>query len=128
VITYDDLTPAEFAEWGVAEYCPHPSRLLGYACRRDGELVAIGCVWVDEDERWWGAFGGKPGFPHGIHRKTLELFAALERAGVTEIWAEPDAQVVRSREWLERLGFVRADQQSEVYRRGLSSTRRRMVG
>ena len=106
MITYDDLTPAEFAEWGVAEYCPHPSRLLGYACRRDGVLVAIGCVWVDEDERWWGAFGGKPGFPHGIHRKTLELFAALERVGVTEIWAEPDAQVARSREWLERLGFI----------------------
>jgi len=83
---------------------------------------------VDEDERWWGSFGGKPGFPHGIHRKTLELFGALERAGVREILAEPDVQVPRAREWLERLGFVKLSPDREVYHRGISCARSGVSG
>lgn len=118
MIDYEDLTPAHFVEWGYLDH-PHPDRLLGFACRRDGELVAIGFVAVDAEDRWWGGFGSRPGFPAGIHRKTLELFGALTRAGVPEIRALLDRSVPRSREWLVRLGFSPVDDSEMEWTLGL---------
>jgi hypothetical protein len=108
VIRYDELAPEHFEEWGV-DACPHPSRVVGFACRRDERLVAIGCCWVDEDNRWWASFGGREDFPHGIHRKSLDLLDAVGRAGATEIRAMLDDTIPRAREWLLRLGFHPAD-------------------
>jgi hypothetical protein len=108
VIAYDDLKARHFEEWGVEVY-PDPSRLIGFACRRDGELVAIGCCFVAEDDRWWASFGGRGEFPSGIHRKSLDLFAALRGADVKEVRAQLDPTIPRAREWLKRLGFEPAD-------------------
>jgi len=117
VIVWEDMTPAHFVEWGV-EFFPHPSRLLGFACRRDGYLVAIGFVLVDEDETWWASFAKRGDYPRaGIHRYALSLFAAMDRAGIPEIFATADPKIDRSAEWLERLGFTPTE--SEVWKREL---------
>jgi len=108
LIVYDNLEERHFIEWGAETY-PDPSRVFGFACRRDDDLVAIGCCWVDDDNRWWASFGGREGFPHGIHRKSLDLFAALRSANVKEVWAQLDRTIPRAREWLKRLGFQPAD-------------------
>lgn len=108
MIVYDDLKAGHFEEWGVEVY-PDPSRLVGFACRRDDRLVGIGCCFVDDDNRWWASFGGREDFPPGIHRKSLDLLHAVHRAGVSEIRAMLDLTVPRAREWLLRLGFRPAD-------------------
>lgn len=124
MIAFEDLDGSHFEEWGLDTY-PHPSRVLGYACRRDDELVALGFVVVDEDNRWWGSFGSRGRFPaKSVHQKTLELFAALDRAGVPEILAVADPEVARSREWLTRLGFEPGE--NEVWKRGISGSNRRV--
>lgn len=108
MIAYDDLTAGHFEEWGVEVY-PDPSRTVGFACRRDGVLVAIGCCFIGDDNRWWASFGGRGEFPHGIHRKSLDLLHAVGRAGASEIRAMLDNTIPRAREWLLRLGFRPAD-------------------
>ena len=115
MIAFEDLNGSHFEEWGLDNY-PHPSRVLGFACRHDDDLVALGFVVVDEDNRWWGSFGSRGKFPaKSVHAKTLELFGALDRAGVPEILAVADPEIARSREWLARLGFQPA--QDEVWKR-----------
>lgn len=108
MIRYDDLQASHFEEWRV-EVFPDPDRTVGFACRRDGNLVAIGCCFVDDDNRWWASFGGRGDFPRGIHRKSMDLLAAVACAGVTEVRAMLDQSIPRAREWLLRLGFRPAD-------------------
>jgi hypothetical protein len=108
MIRYDELAPQHFEEWG-AEVVPHPSRVVGFACRRDERLVAIGCCWVDDENRWWASFGGRNDFPPGIHRKSMDLLKAVGLAGAKEIRAMLDDTIPRAREWLLRLGFRPAD-------------------
>lgn len=125
MIAYEDLTPGHFVEWGL-DIAPHPSRILGWACRRDDRLVAMGFVLVDETDRWWASLIKRDGFPPvGIHRHALSLFDAMDQAEVKEIFATADPAIPRSQEWLERLGFVRMD--NEVWKRGISSPRSRMA-
>lgn len=124
-VRYDELAPGHFAEWGIES--PHPSRFIGFACRRDDRLVAIGCCYVDDEDVWRAVFSGREDFPHGIHRKALDLFRALTRAGVTEIRADLDTAIPKAREWLQRLGFTPADPAETEWILGLHPTGRRTV-
>lgn len=120
MIVWEDLTPDHFAEWGV-DFQPHASRVLGFACRRDGYLVVLGFVLVDTDDRWWASFAKRGDYPKaGIHRYGLSLMAAMDRAGIPELFATADPAIPRSREWLERLGFRPTE--NEVWKRGISGS------
>lgn len=120
MIVYENLSPEHLLEWGETDY-PHPSRILGFACRRDDRLVAVGMFYVDDDDRWWGCFGSREGFPAGIHRKALEVIRVLNSVGVREMWARLDRDVPAARDWLVRLGFEPVDSSEEEWRRGLCS-------
>lgn len=124
MIRYEDLGESHFIEWGVSDY-PHPSRLMGFAVRRDEALVAIGLVWIDEQDRWWGNFDQRPGCPHKVHAQALRLLWALDKAEVPEVWADCNYAIPRAEEWLWRLGFRPVDEAKEVWRRELHLQRPR---
>jgi len=118
VIRYEDLNAGHFQEWGVEDF-PHPSRIMGFAVRRDERLVAIGLVWIDDQDRWWGNFDQREGCPHKVHAEALKLLWALDRAGVPEVWADCNYEIPRADVWLERLGFRPVDEAKKVWRREL---------
>lgn len=115
MIRYEDLGESHFIEWGVTDY-PHPSRLMGFAVRRDEALVAIALFWVDADDRWWANFDKRPGCPIRVHAEALRGLEALRRAGVKEVWAECNYDIPRAEIWLCRLGFKPVDEDKKVWR------------
>lgn len=115
MIRYEDLSEDHFIEWGVDKY-PHPSRIMGFAVRRDERLVAIALFWIDEDDRWWANFDQRPGCPHRVHAEALRGLESLRRAGVQEVWANCNFDIPRAEAWLWRLGFKPVDEAKKVWR------------
>jgi len=124
VIARENLEVAHFIEWGLEEY-PHPSRFFGFVLRRDGELVAIALIWVDDNDRFWGNFAMRPGCPRSVHATTLDMFRRMDEAGVPAIWADCNYDIPRAEAWLLRLGFLPVDDEKKEWRRDLYSAGRR---
>jgi len=120
VIWRENLDVSHFIEWGVEEY-PHPSRFFGFVLRRDGELVALALIWVDENEKWWGNFAMRPGCPRSVHATTLDMFRRMDDAGVPAIHADCNYDIPRAEAWLLRLGFQPVDDEKKEWRRELYS-------
>lgn len=100
-----------FAEWG-APIVPEMS--IGYVLRDWGKLTAIAAVcWVDDPvdkslpAGWWAFFDSRGPVSPLAHRYAIKVRDALEAGGADYAYAEADPGVLRSEEWLKRLGFKR---------------------
>ena len=113
---FEELRPEHFREWGM-DFEPDDAVFCGFAARNaDGALAVICCCYAD-DGKWIASFARRGGYPASVHREMIKAVLALRSAGVTEIWANADPLVPRSREFLEYFGFKPTGNGSEYCKR-----------
>jgi len=104
-MTFEDLSLSHFIEWQ-SPLMPREDAMCGFAARHDdGSLAAI-CVFYADESDWHAAFARRGVYPTSLHREVFRAIIALKSVGVKEIKAVPDPEIPRSREYMERLGFV----------------------
>lgn len=107
----EQLQSWHFAEWGAPIV---PEQSFGFVLRDKGKLKAIAAVcWVEDPpdksfpEGWWAFFDSLGPVSPLAHRYALKVRNALEAGGAECVYAEADPDILRSEEWLQRLGFKR---------------------
>ena len=100
-----------FAEWGAPIV---PEQSIGFVLRDKGKLKAIAAVcWVDKPldpslpAGWWAFFDSLGPVSPLAHRYAIKVRDALGAGGADCAYAEADPGILRSEEWLQRLGFKR---------------------
>lgn len=103
-MTFEDLEQKHFEEWD-SPLIPDGDAFCGFAARHDdGSLAALVVFYADEGD-WWAALARRGVYPAKLHREIHRAMLAVKSVGGT-IRAEFDPEIPRSREYLERLGFV----------------------
>lgn len=101
---FEDLTMDHFVEWQ-SPLVPAEDAFCGFAARHDdGSLAALVVFYADAGD-WWAALARRGAYPAKLHREIFRAMAAVKSVGGT-IRAQYDPEIPRSREYLERLGFV----------------------
>lgn len=102
---YVPLTQAHLDAWG-AEFTIDD--MVGLALVDGERVLALGGVrWVDG--RAWCHFDAVPEASPFVHRAAVHVASAVLSAGETTLYAHCDETRPRARAWLERFGFVEAE-------------------
>lgn len=108
-----------------------PDHYIGFATRKEGRVIALGVVFLDEDDKWFAMFDSVGDCVRSVHKNALKVKQALILGGVDFVYAKPDPNIDRAEAWLERLGFECIDEEWRLdlgldrvgYRRGVVNRR-----
>lgn len=93
---------------------PEPGCWFGLIIERDGNPVALGCVYEAVDGRWWVSFKGESR-PLSMQKGARDLLGFAKEQGL-ELYALADLKIAGSLKWMQRWAFQETDETIEGHR------------